>query len=408
MQILIFNCGSSSLKYKIIAMPSGRQLAAGEAQRVGPPTAQPPCIISTCNGKTDKIEVNMPDHTAAFKEVMNILQQKHKLDIQAIGHRIVHGGNFFQKPVRVNKEVLPELYATQKLAPLHNPPAVKLINACLKLYPDLPQVMVFDTGYHSTIPAYASTYCLPADISQKLHIKKYGFHGTSHRYVISEAAEHLSIAVKKINAVSCHLGSGGASLCAVVNGQSIDNTMGFSPLPGLIMSTRCGDISAATVIHLLAEYNGNCPAVEKELNKKSGLLGLSGKSGDIRDIVTAEAKGTDEAANKAFRIYISRIKKYLGSYLAAVAALSGRPADAVIFTDTIGETVPQVRTAVISGMSHFGINIAYDLNNSINTLPADITASGSRIKILVIRTNEELAIARDVFKLLHRKPVSQE
>jgi len=400
MNILVFNCGSSSLKYKMIDMPGGTELAGGEAQRVGPPTAQPSCIIHRMNGKEETFQVEMSDHAAAFEEVMKLLSRKMKLQPDAVGHRLVHGGTIFKKHAVVNDRVFKDLETTKPLAPLHNPPAITLVDACRRLYPDLPQILVFDTAYHSTIPEHARTYALPKYIREDLGIRKYGFHGTSHQYVASQAAKLLDIPIDKFNAVSCHLGSGGASLCAIVNGKSIDNTMGYSPLQGLIMSTRSGDVASDVVMRLMVENLGSWQTVEKLLNKQSGVLGISGCTSDIRDIVDAVSNGTDNPVmTKTLRAYIWRIKKYLGAYLTVVASSAGKLADAVILTDTIGETVPVIRWAICSGMECFGLAVDPQANKQ-TTLPADLTAETSKIKILAIQTNEELAIAKYTYSIM--------
>ena len=401
MNVLVFNCGSSSLKYKLISMPEKIELAGGEAQRVGPPTAQPPCVIHRTDGHEETFQVDMPDHAVAFEEVMKILKRTPQLQPDVVGHRLVHGGAIFKNHAIVNEKVLEELQTTKSLAPLHNPPAITLVEACCKLYPDLPQVLVFDTAYHSTIPEYARVYALPGYIRNDLGIRKYGFHGTSHQYVANETANFLSIPIEKFNAVSCHLGSGGASLCAIVNGKSIDNTMGHSPLQGLIMSTRCGDLGAAVVMQLIAKNVGNWRSVEKLLNKQSGILGISGSTGDIRDIVEAVSKQVDESKmNETLHAYIWRIKKYLGSYLTAVASAAGKQADAIIFTDTIGETVPLVRWGICSDMECFGIIIDADRNEKASKLPADLATNDSQVRILAIQTNEELAIAKYTYAIM--------
>ena len=401
MNVLVFNCGSSSLKYKLISMPDNIELAGGEAQRVGPPTAQPPCVIHRTDGHEETFQVDMPDHAVAFEEVMKILKRTPQLQPDVVGHRLVHGGAIFKNHAIVNEKVLEELQTTKSLAPLHNPPAITLVEACCKLYPDLPQVLVFDTAYHSTIPEYARVYALPEYIRNDLGIRKYGFHGTSHQYVANETANFLSIPIEKFNAVSCHLGSGGASLCAIVNGKSIDNTMGHSPLQGLIMSTRCGDLGAAVVMQLIAKNVGNWRSVEKLLNKQSGVLGISGSTGDIRDVVEAVSKQGDESKmNETLHAYIWRIKKYLGSYLTAVASAAGKQADAIIFTDTIGETVPLVRWGICSDMECFGIIIDADRNEKASKLPADLATNDSQVRILAIQTNEELAIAKYTYAIM--------
>lgn len=398
MNILVFNCGSSSLKYRLIAMPGASEVAGGEAQRVGPPTAEPARILHRVRGVESIHQVDMPDHGVAFEQVMKLLLSDEQLIPDAVGHRVVHGGTRFAQPTIVDAAVLSGLEAVSGMAPLHNPPAMALIHACQARYPDLPQVIVFDTAFHQTIPERAYTYPLPRTVREDLGIRKYGFHGTSHQYVAEKAAEMLGRPMERLNAVSCHLGSGGASLCAIVNGQSVDNTMGYSPLQGLVMSTRCGDLDPAVALRLLAQYQDR-DTVEKLLNKRSGVLGMSGTSADIRDVLAGLAQSSDrkERLDLTAQVYVWRIRKYLGAYLAVVG-----PADAVIFTDTIGETSPAVRWGVCVGMEAFGLRISAERNLSASTLPADVADNGSPVRILVIQTNEELAIAKRTYLKLQK------
>ncbi len=401
--ILVLNCGSSSLKYRLLAMPGERELAAGEAQRIGPPTAEPARIVHREGGRESLRAVPMGSHADAFDQVMRLLADDPRLIPDAIGHRVVHGGARFSGPALIDGDAIGALQAIQGLAPLHNPPATALIEACRARYPSLPQVAVFDTAYHATIPERARTYALPRSLRDDLGIRKYGFHGTSHQYVVEEAARWLGRPLASFNAVSCHLGSGGASLCAVVGGRSMDNTMGYSPLQGLVMSTRCGDLDPALTLRLLADAGGNAASVEAVLNKASGVLGLSGISGDIRDVLTAASKtgGDARRMNRTAQVYLWRLRKYLGSYLAAV----GRT-DAIIFTDTIGESVPLVRWGVCVDMEFFGVKIDAQRNAQVAGLPADVAADSSRVRILVVQTNEELAIARGTY-LAVRKAVGK-
>jgi acetate kinase len=395
MKILVFNCGSSSLKYRLIQMPGEHELAGGEAQRVGPPTAAPARIYHAVGGGPQTVHyADMPDHGAAFDAVMKLLTAD-GMTFDALGHRVVHGGTLFSQPTLMDEASIEKLGTLNDLAPLHNPPALNLIRRSRRAYPDLPQIAVFDTAFHSTIPDYAYTYAIPRDLSRKYGLRKYGFHGTSHEFVVEEAARMLGRPLPQFTAVSCHLGSGGASLCAVVNGRSVDNTMGYSPLQGLIMSTRCGDIDPALTLSMLAYMQGSEDSVEKVLNKQSGVLALSGFSGDIRDVL-AETEKSGRVSSTA-ETYLWRIHKYLGAYL----AVTGRP-EAVIFTDTIGENVPEVRERVCRGLEVFGLKIDSDKNRAANLLPCDVAADDSRIRIPVIRTNEELAIARRVYATLTR------
>ncbi len=398
MNILTLNCGSSSLKYRLIAMPAEIELAGGEAQRIGPPTALPSRIVYHTGGQPPHtLSVKMPDHATAFEEIMRLLAETagHRPDV--IGHRIVHGGSQFTSHVLVGDGELQKLESLGDMAPLHNPPATRLLQACRRRYPDMPQVAVFDTAFHASIPAYASAYALPRPLRAEHGFRKYGFHGISHEYVTREAARFLKMPPSRLNAVSCHIGSGGASLCAVVRGRSVDNTMGYSPLQGLIMSTRCGDLDPAVTLRLLALSQGDRNAVEKLLNERSGVLGLSGKSADIRDIFSIADAQSDPASRMGLtaQAYLWRLRKYLGAYL----AVAGR-ADAILFTDTLGETSPLVRWAMCADLGAFGVRLDPERNRQAEELPVDVADPDSRVRVLVIRTNEELAIARYSFAVI--------
>ena len=395
MRIIVFNCGSSSLKYRLIDMPGETELAAGEAERVGPKTALPGCIHHQAWGQKEDHTQDMPDHGAAFAAVMRLLERDARLLPEAIGHRMVHGGALFHDHVIVDDQAFHRLEEVRDLAPIHNPPALRLLGACRQLYPKLPETVVFDTAFHSTIAPAASTYALPKELARSRGFRKYGFHGTSHHYVAQEAAKFLGLPFAELRAVSCHLGSGGASLCAIVDGKSVDNTMGYSPLQGLVMSTRSGDLDPAIALSLVARAQGDSRAVESLLNRKSGLLGLSGLSADIRDLVGAGVH--DETLARAAQVYLWRIRKYLGAYL----LITERP-DCIIFTDTIGEKLPYVRWAVTAGLDALGVVLDPAKNASAPPLPVDLAAPQSRVRILAIATNEEVAIARASFALLAR------
>ncbi|MBN2576281.1 MAG: acetate/propionate family kinase [Deltaproteobacteria bacterium] len=395
MRIVVFNCGSSSLKYRLIDMPSETELAAGEAERVGPKTALPGCIHHRAWGCKEDHPQDMPDHGAAFAAVMRLLERDVRLVPEAIGHRMVHGGAVFHDHVIVDEQAFGRLEEVQDLAPIHNPPALRLLGACRQLYPKLPETVVFDTAFHSTIAPAARIYALPGKLARTRGFRKYGFHGTSHRYVAEEAAKLLGIPVSELCAVSCHLGSGGASLCAIVDGKSVDNTMGYSPLQGLVMSTRSGDLDPAIALALVARAQGDSRAVESLLNRKSGLLGLSGVSADIRDLVGGGAQAA--ALARAAQVYLWRIRKYLGAYL----LVTGRP-HCIIFTDTVGEKMPYVRWAVTAGLDALGVVLDARKNGEAASLPVDLAAPQSRVRILAIATNEEIAIARASFAMLAR------
>jgi acetate kinase len=398
MKVLVFNCGSSSLKYRLIEMPEERELAGGEAQRVGPRTSLPACIFHRVGGEERRIETPMPDHASAFREVSRMLSSDDGLEADVYGHRVVHGGTTFTAPTVVDDDVIEQLDRLRTLAPIHNPPATSLIRSIHERCDHRPQVAVFDTAFHSTIPERAFTYALPEQYRNEFGFRKFGFHGTSHRFVVEEAARILGTPLSSLNAVSCHLGSGGASLCAVRNGKSIDNTMGYSPLQGLIMSTRSGDLDPAITVDLLARQLGEASAVETLLNKSSGILGLTGESGDIRDVLArlrdSETGSDRESAERILSTYVWRIRKYLGAYLTVLDHC-----DAIVFTDTIGELEPVVRARICENLDFFGVSIDPEKNRA-NHLPGDIAAAESDVRVLIIRTNEELAIARESYRTL--------
>jgi len=397
LRVLALNCGSSSLKYRLLCMPQEAELASGEARRLGPRTLEPPEIVHRHRGKVSRLAVPLPDHAAAFQHVMAFLKEEADAEPDAIGHRIVHGGEQFTEPCLVTQAVLRRLEGLAQLAPLHNPPAIALVRACQELCPGLPQVAVFDTAFHSTIPRIARTYALPLELRQALGLRKYGFHGISHCYVAGEAARLMGIPLGQLNAVSCHLGTGGASLCAIKAGRSVDNTMGYSPLQGLVMSTRSGDLDPALVLRLLRQVRCDAQQVQALLNTRSGVLGLSGASADIRDIIRCAAEDVPLAARArlTLQLYAWRVRKYLGAYLATV----GR-AHAVIFTDTVGQSVPLIRWMACCGMEAFGLVMAPERNNCPGPLPADVAAPHSAVRVLVIPADEELAIARSAYSAL--------
>ncbi len=401
LNMLVFNCGSSSLKYRLIAMPGELEIAGGEAQRIGSKTAEKSRILCRNAGKESVIFLNMKTHKEAFNEVMKLLENGGGFKIGAICHRLVHDGGIFRDNILIDRKNVRLLERTASFAPLHNPKAIELIEECLKLYPEMKQTAVFDTAFHSTIPWYAKSYALPLRVTRRLKIQKYGFHGSSHKFVMTEAADFLKIPLKKFSAVICHLGSGGASLCAVKNGRSVDNTMGYSPLPGLVMSTRGGDIDPAVALLLALRSDKNFDGLEDILNKGSGILALSGFTGDIRDVIDSLKKnkgGPDRSRlNLTFQIYTWRIKKALGSYLAVVGH-----ADAVVFTDTIGELVPEVREAAAGGLEAFGIKLDPARNSMALKLPAVISSDESRVCVMAVATNEELEIARESAGIVNR------
>ena len=397
MNILVFNCGSSSLKYKLVRMPGEEELMGGEAQGVGPPTEKQPRVVHhSAHGMRVVEKVVIPDHTSALAAIHSVVSEDCAVKPDAIGHRIVHGGGVFAEPVIASDAVLNKLSAFSGLAPIHNPPALALIRACATVYPGIPQGLVFDTAFHSSMPEFAHSYALPRILREEKGIRKYGFHGISHQYVAGRAARFLHRPMGRLKAVSCHLGSGGASLCAINNGKSFDTTMGYSPLQGLMRSTRCGDLDPAIPIELTFLKEGNIGSVEHILNKQCGVLGVSGISSDIRDIIRGpNGNGVEAERLETARLYLWRIRKYLGAYITVLGGVQ-----AVIFTDSVGEEIPEVRYAVCADMGVFGIDLDPDKNLHPGQLPVDVSAEGSPVRILVIHTEEELAIARLLYETL--------
>jgi len=392
MNVLVFNCGSSSLKYKLVDVDAGKIICGGEAERVGVRSEEPSQIVHRDANGESRHPVPMENHSDAYVAITELLAGKHLPDPDAYGHRVVHGGPDFQQSVVITPEVLSRLDECSILAPIHNPPALALIRFCAKAHPLTPQIAVFDTAFHATIPPRASTYALPRDLRRLYNIKKYGFHGTSHRYVAQQAAKLLDRPLHDLNLVTCHLGSGGASLCAIEKGKSVDNTMGFSPLAGLVMSTRPGDLDPALPLYLTSLAGGDTGEVESLFNKRSGVSGLSGFSSDIRD-VWAMRRGNPQA-ELATRLYTERIRKYLAAYLTVL----GRT-DAVVFTDTIGERCPEIREAVCQNLEFFGLVIDPQANRS-HALPLRFEAASSTVAAFAIRTDEEMAIAIETAQTL--------
>jgi len=403
MDIFVLNCGSSSLKYRMISMPSGTEILGGEVQRIGSRTAGPATLTHRVDGSEEVHEINVTSYEEAFAEVMKLVESDPSFPPDVIAHRLVHGGREFPHHAIISERDFPALEKTRDMAPLHNPPVIDLIKEINRRYPSIPQAIILDTAFHSTIPSHAFTYPLPADLRDKYGIRKYGFHGISHQYVSREAAEFLGIPIERFNAVSCHLGSGGASLNAIKNGKSIDNSMGFSPLQGLVMSTRSGDLDPALILKMIAFSAGDFSKVTQILNKASGVLGLSGTTSDIRDVIRKSTITDDERSQLTLEVYIWRIRKYLGAYLMVVGS-----ADAIIFTDTIGESVPLVREAVCRNLGCFGVELDEWKNKSVKEFPGDVSSPNSKVHILVVKTNEELAIAKMAYRLVKsRRPFSR-
>lgn len=397
MLVLVVNAGSSSLKYQLIDMSNEQVLAKGIAERIGTPES---CLSQQVTGK-DKtaIEADMPDHQAAMRYVFQALTDhetgaiKDVAEISAIGHRVVHGGEDFSSSVIIDQKVTEAIAKLSELAPLHNPPNLMGIEAAMKFMPETPEIAVFDTAFHQTIPATAYIYALPYDLYSEHGIRRYGFHGTSHKYVSVRARKILAErGLPNGKIVTCHIGNG-VSFTAVKDGKSVDTSMGLTPVEGLVMGTRCGDIDPAIMPFLQKQFGYSADDVDNLINKKSGLLGITGLSNDMRDIEDA-AENNNERAQLALKIFCYRAQKYIGSYAAAMGGL-----DAIVFTAGIGEHSPVVRSMVCEELGFLGVKLNLDVNAVCHT-ERDISTEDTPVRVLVIPTNEELAIARETVRVV--------
>lgn len=391
MKVLVINAGSSSLKYQLIDMDTESALAVGLCERIGIKDG----IITQkrFDGKKFEKTTYFPNHKIAIEEVVKALTDsnfgviKGMSEINAVGHRVVHGGEKFTASALIDADVEKSIRDCFDLAPLHNPPNMTGISACKELMPGVPMIAVFDTAFHMTMPKYAFMYALPYELYEKYGIRKYGFHGTSHMYVARRAAAMLRKPIDETNVITCHLGNG-SSITAVKDGKSIETTMGFTPLEGVCMGTRCGSIDPAVVPFIMEKEGLSTRDVDTLMNKKSGVLGVSGISNDFRDLDEAASKG-NERAELALEIFACKIKKAIGEYN---AILNG--ADAIVFTAGIGENSASIRKRILSNLDGIGIKIDEE-KNKIRGQEIDIATPDSKIRVLVIPTNEELAIARD-------------
>ncbi len=396
MKILVVNAGSSSLKYQLINMEEQIVLAKGLCDRIGIPGS----LIkhNTVDGRSVTKEIVMNDHNDAISALINVLTHEEwgvikSLDeLNAVGHRVVHGGEKFFKSVIINDEVMETLEDCVELAPLHNPPNIMGIKACQHNMPDVPQVAVFDTAFHQTMPRRAFLYPVPYEYYGKYRVRKYGFHGTSHKYVANRAADILGKPIEQLKIVTCHLGNG-SSITAIDEGKSIDTSMGFTPLDGLPMGTRCGAIDPAIVTYIMNKEGLTADQMDTILNKKSGVLAISGVSSDFRDLDEAVDNG-NERAFLALSIFAYQIRKFIGAYACAMGGL-----DAVVFTAGIGENNSVMRTNVCKKLDFLGIEIDEE-KNKIRGEEVDISTPDAKVRTLVIPTNEEFAIAKETQKLL--------
>jgi acetate kinase len=396
-KVLIVNCGSSSIKYQLLNMDHEEVLAKGLVERIGLDGA---VLTHQPEGK-GKVVINtdIPNHSVGIKLVLDaLIDRSHGVigsmsEINAVGHRVVHGGEKFASSVLITPAVMDALNECIEMAPLHNPPNILGIKACEELMPGVPQVGVFDTAFHQTMPKHAFLYGLPYEAYQKYGVRKYGFHGTSHKYVSQRVASLLGRDITDLKIVTCHLGNG-ASLAAIKHGISIDTSMGFTPLEGLVMGTRCGEIDPAIIPYLMKKERFTPEQIDNYLNKKSGVLGISGISSDFRDIEEAASRG-EERAQLALDIFAYKVRRFIGGY---VATMNG--VDAIVFTAGLGENGISMRADICNGLEYLGTRIDPERNN-VRGKETEISAAGSKVKIFVIPTNEELVIARDTKEICH-------
>jgi acetate kinase len=401
-KILVLNSGSSSIKYRLFDMAGRTVLASGLIEQIGEAIAQMHLTCRTPAGKEMHLKQNapVPDHREGLQRMIDTLLHSGVIEdldaLDAIGHRVVHGGNAFQEPALIDADIIEVIASLAHLAPLHNPANLAGIKVAMQLCPDLPQVAVFDTAFHQSLPPYAYLYALPYELFENDHVRRYGFHGTSHCYVSKTAAAHLGKPLNTLNLISLHLGNG-ASATAVEAGKSVDTSMGMSPLEGLVMGSRSGDIDPAVIFYLAREKSMSIDEIDALLNKESGLKGICGHN-DLREIISAAEAG-DERAELALEIFSYRVKKYIGAYVAALGRV-----DALIFTGGIGEHAAEIRKRICSGLEE-GLGIAVDPNRNSGSQdgPFEIQSEKSRMKVLVVPTDEEFEIALQTEALVKSK-----
>ena len=398
MKVLVINCGSSSLKYQVLDMDTESLLCKGLVERIGIEGS----VIKHEKVGQDKFVLTTPmaDHKDAIGHVLNALVDadhgvvKSMDEIGAVGHRVVHGGEKFASSVLLTDEVLKAIDECSELAPLHNPANLQGIAACKALMPTTPMVAVFDTAFHQTMPAESYLYALPYEYYTKYGVRRYGFHGTSHRFVSQKAAEMLGKDLKDLKIITCHLGNG-ASLAAIKDGKVFDTSMGFTPLAGLVMGTRCGDIDPAIIAYVAGKEGKTLADMDKVMNKQSGVFGLSGVSSDFRDVEGAANEGNKQA-KEALEVYAHRVKSYIGAYIAEMGGV-----DVIVFTAGLGENGITMRKTICDGLEGLGIELC-DERNNVRGKDTVISKDSSKVKILLIPTNEELMIAKDTVEIVSK------
>ena len=400
MKILVLNCGSSSIKYKLYNMDDESVLAQGGVERIGLDNAF--LKLTLPNGEKTKLMHAMPDHKEGVNFVFPTLLSpeygaiKSLDEIDAVGHRIVQGGDLFEKSCIVTKEVEDGIESLCDLAPVHNAGHLKGLRAVDALMPTTPQVVVFDNAFHSTMPDYAYLYAVPYELYTKYHVRRYGFHGTSHRYVSHRVCEILGTDINKQKIITCHIGNG-ASVAAVLNGKVVDTSMGLTPLAGVMMGSRSGDIDPSAVTFIMEKLGKKPQEMADYLNKESGVLGISGVSSDMRDVEKAAKEGNEKAI-LALTMYDYRIKKYIGAYAAVMNGV-----DTIVFTAGVGENQASMREGVCEGLDYLGVKLDKELNNTVHGTETIISTPDSRVKVVVVPTDEEIVIARDTKALVENK-----
>ena len=401
MKILVLNCGSSSIKYKLFDMTSGNVMAQGGIEKIGLPGAFLK-LLTDKDGKKVILEKDIPGHQEGIEFILGVLTDatygciKDYKEINAVGHRVVHGGEKFASSVLINQEVLDKVVECSDLAPLHNPANLKGINAMENLIPGIPQVAVFDTAFHQTMPEKAYMYGLPYEAYEKYGIRRYGFHGTSHRYVSKRACDILGVKYEEQKIITAHVGNGG-SIAAVMNGKCVDTSMGLTPTEGLLMGTRCGDVDPGALAFLVEKEHLDAAGLSNLINKKSGVAGLVGGSSDMRDLEAAVAQG-DKRAIMTLDVYNYRIKKYIGAY---AAAMNG--CDILVWTGGVGENQWETRRVVCQDMEYMGMKIDVEKNHGLRGEETIISTPDSKVTIMVVPTDEEYMIASDTLAILENK-----
>lgn len=398
MKILVLNCGSSSIKYKLFEMPSKEVLAQGGIEKIGLPDSF--LKMTLPNGEKKIIEKSIQEHTSGVQMIFDVLTDpeigvvKDLNEIEAVGHRVLHGGSKFSESVIINQPVIDAIEECCDLGPLHNPANLKGIYAVQKLMPHVPQVAVFDTAFHQTMPEYAYLYPVPYELYEKYGVRRYGFHGTSHRYVSKRVCEYLNIPVEGSRIITCHIGNGG-SIAAIKDGKCIDTSMGMTPLEGLMMGTRSGDIDAGAVLYIMKKEGLTPDQTSDLLNKKSGVLGMFKRSSDMRELEDAVARG-EELAIRTENMYFYRITKYIGAYAAVMGGV-----DVILFTGGVGENQATARAGVCKTLGYLGVEIDPE-KNKVRGKEAIISTDNSKVTVCVIPTDEELMIASDTMELLKK------